>query len=780
MPKPTIHIAVRNFAELVLRHGDLRQDYFAAAKAADGVRMHRKIQDERPDGYQAELPLQFVYETEELILSLAGRIDGLLHRTDLTIVEEIKTTTRSWEQLEAAPDPVHWGQAQCYAFIWACQEGLERIGVQMTYVHPHSGQRKEFLRSIELIELRAFFEDLVRRYLHWFAIQSDWSELRNAAITAMPFPFAGYRTGQREFAVAVFRTIRDSGHLLAQAATGIGKTMAALYPALKALAAGHAPKVLFLTARTTGRMAAESALEMMRERGLRIKFVTLTAKEKICFRPQSACLPEECPYAEGYYDRINDALRAAFDHDAWTRGTIETLADQFRICPFEFSLELIAWADCFIGDYNYLFDPTISLHRLMPEECGFPAVLVDEAHNLVDRSREMFSANLSKEAVLSLRRSVKGELPQLFRILGRINRWLAGARKRCLELNGSVIDHELPRALLEPLEQLLHAAESWLMRNLTAPFKEELVQFFFDGLNFLRTAERFDDSYALICEVQTDDTMVQLFCIDPAPQLRSVWQRCGGAVLFSATLTPVDYFHAVLGCRAGTNALAIPSPFPPGNLTVMLDPHISTLYRQRRASSRAVCEAISRLVTYRAGNYLLFFPSYAYLELVRKEFAEAHPLLRTIVQRPELSEEERERFLAAFDEQVTETLVGFAVMGGIFGEGIDLRGERLTGAVIVGVGLPGISIQRELIRDYFQSRNGRGFEFAYQFPGINRVLQAAGRVIRSEEDRGAVLLIDRRYLEERYRSLLPAGWAVQTIRKPEDLNTSLSLLWDRT
>ena len=745
--------------------------------AVEGIRAHQRIQRQRPAEYQAEVPVQLSVEQPDFILNIAGRIDGLFHLSDQVIVEEIKSTLRPLKEIEAGQSEIHWGQAQCYAYMYALQEGLSEIDIQLTYVQLESERTLTLTRHRDLEGLAVFFEDLVARYFRWMQWLTDWTRTRDSSIRDLPFPFPSYRPGQREMAVEVYRTIRDERHLLAQAATGIGKTMAALYPGVKALGEGLTGKLLFLTARTTGRLAAQDALGALGEKGMRIKWVSLTAKEKICFSPESACTPDECPYAKGFFDRLNPALEAALEIDALTRDAIEQLANAHQICPFEFSLELVNWADCIIGDYNYAFDPTVRLKRLFDDGGGRYAVLVDEAHNLVDRAREMFSAQLTKQPVLDLRRQLKDDLPGLHKALGRINSWLAALRRRCQEEGGTCVDSDLPDGLVERLRVFSRAADRWLRLNQPKPYRDELLQLYFDGVRFMRVAEQYSQAYATIAETTDRELRIKLFCMDPSSQLVDCWGRCQAAILFSATLAPGDYFQSVLGCAADTQKINLTSPFPREHMSVFAATGISTLYRRRESSRESVARAIADMVQQRDGNYLLFFPSYEYLRLIQETFCEAYPEIDTIVQSKKMEEIEREAFLERFSDRVERTLVGFAVMGGIFGEGIDLKGERLTGAAIVGVGLPGIGTERELIKSYYDRTRSSGFEYAYQFPGINRVLQAAGRVIRSETDRGVVLLIDQRYGRQAYRTLLPSFWQVRPMGNSTQFIMSLKAFW---
>jgi DNA excision repair protein ERCC-2 len=465
-----------------------------------------------------------------------------------------------------------------------------------------------------------------------------------------------------------------------------------------------------------------------------------------------------------------------FELDAWTREAVTAAARHWRVCPFEFSLDLALWADLIVCDYNYAFDPKAYLRRFFMEDGGDYTFLVDEAHNLVDRSREMFSAEIRKQPFLDLRRSIKKELPAVFRLLGRINTWMLSARKRCTEAGGPLAERSAPEEIYPQLRDFLAKAEHWLEKNVRTGFREEMIERYFEASGFLRVAERFDETYAACSEVLPQDFRLKLYCIDPSRQFGEALLRCRAAVFFSATLTPMDYFTTMLGCEhAGSMVLA--SPFPPDNLKVLVANRISTLFRHRDHTKADVARILEVFVSQKRGNYLLFFPSYDYLRMVLEQVRWARPATESVVQEPGMSERQRDAFLARFEVENPATLVGFAVMGGIFGEGIDLVGTRLSGAAVVGVGLPAICLERELIKHYFADRLEEGFEYAYVYPGINRVLQAAGRVIRSETDRGALLLIDPRYATPAYRALLPESWRTLFIRDPARIVEDLQEFW---
>jgi len=774
--KTTLSIGVRELVEFVLRSGDLKVEFAGASRAADAIRIHQKIQFSRPAGYAAEVSISRQVEPPGFALVIGGRIDGVFEGLAVPVIDEIKTTRRSLEECLREENPLHWGQAKIYAFLYAEERGLAEIGVQLTYARLDTGETRDIRRHFPVAELRRFFEDVIGRYLEWAAVINTWRRRRDESIGGLAFPFDAYRPGQQEMVDAVFQTIQGGDRIFIQAATGIGKTMAVLFPAVRTLTDRTSDKVFYLTARTTGRLAAEKALGELRTRGLRLKHLALTAKEKACFNPQAACHPEECVFAKGHYDRLPEARNAMFDEDAWTREAVAAAARQFQVCPFEFSLDLSLWADLVVCDYNYAFDPKAYLRRFFLEETGDYAFLVDEAHNLVDRSREMFSAELRKQPFLDLRRSVKGALPPIYRSLGKINTWMLETRKRAEAAGAPTAERSAPEELYPLLRDFMAAAEKWLEKNVKTPFREELLERYFEAGGFLRVAEQFDESYAACYEVFPKNLRVRLFCIDPARQIGDALNRCRSAVFFSATLTPIDYFQTMLASESA-EALALPSPFPAENLAVFVADRLSTYYRHRERTKPEIARILSSLVRPHRGNYLLFFPSYQYMRMVLEMFRSASPDIDVIVQEPGMGERQREEFLARFETDNARTLVGFAVMGGIFGEGIDLVGTRLSGAAVVGVGLPAVGLERELIREYFAARLEQGFEYAYMYPGINRVLQAAGRVIRTETDRGVVLLIDQRYGSEHYRALLPGHWSPARIRDQAEFAVDLSGFW---
>lgn len=838
--KPIFTVQVRELVEFALSRGDLGggRDFVGRDRALAGTCGHQRLQRSRPADYEKEVRVSHDVEAEELVLRIQGRIDGVLATPDEVLLEEIKTVQAGWDR---AADPLHWAQAKFYSFIYAHDHALDKVTIQLAYLDLEDGEVTEFRERCSFAELSRFFAETTAIYLEWIREQFHWRRQRDESIRALAFPFPRYRPGQRELAVAAYRTLARGGRLFLEAPTGIGKTISVLFPAVKALGEGKLERIFYLTARTIGRAVAENALTDLRTAGLRLRTVTLTAKEKICFQPSQPCDASSCAFARGYFDRLRPALRDALGREEITRAVLEEVGRAHQVCPFELSLDVSSWADAVVCDYNYVFDPRVYLRRHFADEAGDHGFLVDEAHNLVDRAREMFSADLDSRELRDVRRAIKDAVPRCARALSKLNsalRKLGGANapeaepgeagelslfssdgetardpqrsgvsaeRRKLPAQemaalyrdaatvhpalshrmgegarrageGGHTCRDLPADLLPLLETALREAEAWLARNQPADFRETLLELYFRLRAFQRTAELYDERFVTILAPGTS-LRVRLFCLDPSFLLRQALARGKAAVFFSATLSPLDYYRDLLGGEAEDLALQLPSPFPPENLAVLVQDRIRTHFKARAESLADVVQAIGTMVAGRAGNYLVYLPSYQYLTAVQEEFHALHPAVPMLVQRPGMSEAEREEFLAAFAAEHGETLVGFAVMGGIFGEGIDLVGDRLIGAVIVGVGLPQLCVERDLIRDYFQARNGAGFDYAYTFPGMNRVLQAIGRVIRSETDRGVVLLIDARFVEARYRRLFPRRWQPARVRSVREIQETLGRYW---
>ncbi len=776
-----IRISVRGLVEFLMRAGDLDNRFTGRDRLADGARLHRKIQKSYGKEYQAEVFVRRTIEQEEFTLTVLGRADGVFCEDGHITVDEIKTTTLPLERITEEFSAVHWAQAQCYACLIAGDRGLSEIGVQLTYVNADTEEIKILPRRFSLLELTTFFEGLITQYLSWARMSSAWAAQRDASIKALEFPFSGYRRGQRELAAGVYRAVRDQKRLFAQAPTGIGKTMSAVFPAVKAMGEGMAAKLFYLTAKTITRAVAREAFCRLRENGLRLKSVALTAKEKICFQDVPICSPDSCPYAKGHYTRVNAALRELIDwHDDITRAEVEQVARAHTVCPFELALDATLWADAIICDYNYAFDPRVYLKRFFAQEDLAPdsVFLVDEAHNLVDRAREMFSAQLNRRAFSKIKTALKKSSPKLSRRLGEVNKAFKELEEECVD-NETVVRPEQSEALCTVCERAAGECELWLKEHgREHELYTDLLELYFESLAFLRTAELYDDRYVTLIDRGGHDVRVKLFCVDPSLLLNKAFERARGAALFSATLAPIEYFKQILGGREEDEALCLSSPFDPGRLHLLLCGNVSTTYRNREQTYGMVARMIAAAVGGRAGNYMVYFPSYQYLERVYGEYCALCPNTPTLVQRQGMTEQAREQFLDRFEAQNEQTLVGFAVMGGAFSEGVDLKGERLIGTVIVGVGLAQLNPEQDVVRDYFTKANGMGFEYAYMYPGMNKVLQAAGRVIRGEQDRGVVVLVDERFARRDYLALFPSHWhGCLMVKSEAQLKQSVREFW---
>ncbi len=759
-----------------MRSGDLESGIFVPDRATAAIALHQIIQRSRPQSYEPEVTISHSMQMGVWTIHLSGRIDGISRKDGRIELEEIKTTARKPEPGEIGENPHHWAQLKIYAYMVAEDYHLETVDTCLTYAQLHTRKTHEIRRSFTHQVLEGFFMRLISRLVKRIQTIQQFQAMRDQSITALQFPFADIRSGQSQMMEETYQAIMDKAQLLVQAPTGIGKTMAAILPALKTLAQGKYDRMFYLTARSTGKQVAEEAFDILKTQDLRLKVVTLTAKEKICFNNAAECTGDACTFARGFYDRVDAALTQAYDTDQWKREFIEQVARQFQICPFEFSLELSEVADCIICDYNYVFDPQAHLRRFFTRPRERYLFLVDEAHNLVDRSREMYSAETQKKSFLALRRLIKDALPDIYRILGKVNAQFLKMIKSNQNQGRAFALDDLPDEIQTNFLDFIKACEKWLALNREAPFREALIECYFQVVRFMKVAELFDASYAVCCEQINKDFRIKLFCIDPSGPLSKVLARGRATIFFSATLTPIDYFRKMFGCEEASSDLVLTTPFPHEHLCLLVS-GVSTFFRNRRNTRQRVAALIGALVSQKIGNYSIFFPSYAYMTMVLESFQHQCPHIKTLVQRPGLSETKREKFLRRFQQDNRSSLVGFAVMGGVFGEGIDLVGDRLTGAVVVGVGMPPPSLERELINAYFAEQYEAGYEFAYIFPGFNKVLQASGRVIRSESDRGVVLLVDSRFASSRYQDMYPADWNPKPVREPNDVATILQQFW---
>lgn len=773
-----VQISVRRLVEFVLRGGSIDSRMTSSDRALEGTKIHQLLQKSAGEEYQAEVSLKLDRTVDGVVFSLDGRADGIINEQT---IDEIKTTETVMEEITEDFRPLHWAQLICYGFMLAEKSDLPEVTLQLTYYQVADEEIKQFRRVMSREEMGVFVDDLLSKYAVWAKMSAAWEMKRNKTIQELSFPYNSYRRGQRELSIAVYRTAVSGENLFCEAPTGIGKTMSTLFPAVKAMGEGKTDKIFYFTAKTITRQVAEDALDEMRRKGLAARSVTITAKDKICFLDERKCEPDHCQFARGYYDRLNEAL---FDmlgqEEAITRTVVEQYARKYTLCPFELSLDVALFCDAIVCDYNYLFDPVVYLKRFFSEGPGKYTFLVDEVHNLVDRARSMFSATLRKSLIMQVKRQLDKKLhKRLWNSVNAMNKVMVSLNKQLSE-SGETI-HVNKIGLTEWNESVLKftfVAKEWLPQNTQSETQSDVLELYFESLRYVKIAELYDERYTTQITRTHSDLEIKQLCLDPAFLLSEKLKLGASSVLFSATLRPIDYYTNVLGGEEDTSRMVFSSPFEQQNMHLLVADNISTKYQMRDQSLASVVEALAALIAGKKGNYLFFFPSFQYLQNVYELFREKHPEIVARKQEGAMDEEQREAFLEAFKAGNSETLVGFCVLGGVFSEGIDLRGERLIGAAIVGVGLAQLNPESDLIKDYYNETIGQGFDYAYQLPGMNKVLQAVGRVIRGESDRGVILLTDERFSASRYRTLFPAHWNhAKIVKNTKEITEQVTEFW---
>ena len=817
-----IHMSVRSLVEFIYRYGDIDSTGSASTEESmlAGARIHRKIQSMAGSSYRAEYALSYSYESRLCNVTVEGRADGLIIEdtppemepdqiTDMQMnlpvdnegetdpqseeskneidtvtalgivlpwdtdqyvtIDEIKTTVRSIDRMEA-PDPVHLAQAKVYAAIYLMAEDLPEIYVRMTYVHQHTEETRYFYSRYTAEEIIGWFNDTLEAMNKWLDMQAEWTIKRQDSIAELEFPFE-YRSGQRQLVEYVYNTIYHGRKLFIEAPTGTGKTLSVLFPALKSMGEGRGSRLFYLTARTIARTVAEEAVATLKDTGLKLKNITLTAKEKICFMEEAECDPKKCPYAKGHYDRVNDCLFDMVSHEeSYPRTLIEKYAEEYEVCPFELSLDLSLYSDCIRCDYNYVFDPNAYLRRFFAEgREGDYLFLIDEAHNLVDRGRDMYSASLVKEELMEARRACSEYQPRIARAIEKCNKDMLEIKKKRgnagtdeLVVMGSIGE------LAGHVDKLRMLITEYLSDHHDGPAHQEIVDLYFKIRDFLNIYDLLGEDYCIYNAFTPDqDFYVKFMCIDPARNLRKCMGHARSTILFSATLLPIQYYKSLLGGKTEDYEVYAESVFDRSNRLLIQAEDVTTRYTERsELSYHKMAEYIHRIVSVKKGNYIVFAPSYSYMnrvaDIYMAEFYDERSE-EVCIQSGNMREREREEFLEHFRENLT-TLVGFCVLGGIFAEGIDLRDDALIGVIILGTGLPQVGGERDLLRSFFDSNGQNGYDYAYSYPGMNRVQQAAGRLIRTETDRGIIALLDSRFSWGSNRRMFPREWSdVRTV-----------------
>ncbi len=774
-----LRLSVHELVDFLLRKGDIDNRIYNDETMALGSKIHASYQKKQGNEYLSEVSLSETFVRELGSIKLEGRADGIILGEEYPIIDEIKSSVSPLSEFYRVQGEWHFGQAFCYALMYAHKSGAKKVAIRLTYISQikDESMRKELLLSVE--ELESHVNSYIDRYLSFYDGIVTHKEKVKESAKELAFPYPSFREGQREMAKYVYSVCRDGGTFFCEAPTGIGKTMSALFPSIKSLSSSSSDRIFYLTAKSTGRESAYEAISLLREKGLYIRDSLLRAKDKMCFSPSKACNPDECPFAKGYYEKLREVMeKESQENNRFSISYVLALAKEKEMCPFELQLDLSLLSDIIICDFNYFFDPFVRLERYFGEESDSSKsiVLVDEAHNLIDRGRDMYSASISLSSLKKAEKELKGtSFKALKKSVVKLEKFLKEEEKGALE--GEIVYESLPSSASSAISSFLEHKKD-INKERSKDNAPSLGESFEDlSIELYRFSSLLSDysENSLLYFSSKNEPTLHLFSLDPSAYLRSSLDKVKTRVLFSATLSPISfYMDSIYGEKAPY--LLLPSPFPSENFSLLLAPMVSLRYKDRGKSMDEVVSYLKHFVDARVGNYFLFFPSYEYLESIKDKLV--FKRAAKFVQERSMSEDERKIFLSEFKENPSISAVGLLTLSGAFSEGIDLIGDRLSGVAIVGIGIPTLSYERDKIREHFEKKEGKGFEYAYLDPGINHVMQATGRLIRSEKDKGVALLIDRRYLEKEYRSILSRKWKKYSVlTSPEDVEKEMRALF---
>jgi len=766
--KPNIRISVRTLVEFILRSGDIDSRHKGSidnvSAMLEGSRIHRLIQRRMGPEYHAEVYLRHTIDSGDYDIIIEGRADGIIYSdnkaNELTVIDEIKTTYTNLEFLKK-PSELHLAQAKCYAYIFALQQNLKEIGVRMTYFNVETQEIKYFHENYTFFEIKSWFDMLLDKYARWAEFEFHWKINRNNSIHALSFPFE-YREGQKELITQVYHTLYHKKRLFIEAPTGVGKTISTVFPSVKAMGEGMCDKLFYLTAKTITRTVASNCFDILRSKGLEYKSVILTAKEKICIMDKPECNPDACTRARGHFDRINDAMYdLLMNEDSFDREKIEAYAEKHKVCPFEMSLDMSIFSDAIICDYNYVFDPNAYLRRFFGEgNSGEYIFLIDEAHNLVDRGMDMYSAVLFKESFMEIKRLIKQHDKKLERALENCNKQFLALKRECEDFK---VEESLS-PLVVSLTRAMGLMEKFLDEKDRFEYREQVTDLYLELRHFLNMYENMgENDYAMYSQHVSDGRFfVKLLCTNPSASLRQFMDKSRSTILFSATLLPIDYFMDMLSGDRNDYTVYAKSIFDNRKRGLYIAGDVSSKYTRRNLTEyMRIAEYIDKITCVRKGNYIAFFPSYTFMKSVIDCYEKYYVTgdIDCIVQGTSMSENDREEFLLHFERTASDrSLLAFCVLGGVFSEGIDLTNDKLIGAMIVGTGLPLVCNERELLKQTYIDASYDGFDYAYKYPGMNKVMQAAGRVIRTVDDIGVVILLDDRFNSMQYKRIFPREW----------------------
>jgi len=768
----------KEIVQFIHSGGDLTSEYSSNKRALEGIEAHKFLQDQYGEEDKKELPVETLFDYKDYSFYITGRMDGLLKEGTKLIIEEIKSTKTDLSLIDIHSRPEHLMQAKMYAYMYCLKEELRSITVRLTYITVDEHKVKSFNKRFNLTQLTRFFESTLEEYTKWLELYDQHQRDKITSIEGLNFPFDEYREGQYTFMGAVYQTLMSKDILYSIAPTGIGKTIASLYSSLKTIK-DETEKIFYLTAKNAGKKIAVDTINLLKDKGLVCKTVVINSKEAMCQMDTVDCDPDICPYAKGYYDRLKEALNDIFIHqDVYDMKLIKDYGEYHKICPHEFSLSISNFSDLVICDYNYVFDPRTHLIRYFEEEYYSPKLLIDEAHNMVDRSRNMYSSSLQRETLIELKKATSKIKPSprssIKKLIDYIDEFVENNEiKKARFYYQEEMDYEF----LKYVDRIVNKIDQILSENKKFDTRKKVLECYFELLQFTRISEYYNEDYKYVVEEVNGDIRITELCLDASKYILDVIERrASGTIFFSATLDPLDYYVQLITNKEG-KSIRIPSPFKQKNLGLFVEGTTSTRYKDRDRSVERILDTIYGMLETKVGNYIVFFPSYKYMSMVLEEFDLTE--YETFVQERNMSQRQRSKMLEEFSKKAEASKIGFFVLGGSFSEGIDYVGDMLNGVLVIGVAMPQFNQYNELLRSHFDEKFDSGFDYAYTYPGMNKVVQAVGRVIRTEEETGIAILFDDRYLHRKYLSLYPKQWShYKRIGHKDFVQTALENFWD--
>ena len=748
-----IELSVHELVDFVLKKGDIDSRSFNSMTMQEGTRIHNIYQSKQGSNYLKEYPLKGIFSYEDSLVYLSGRSDGIILE-EVPIIEEIKSTNCDLNSFFKENEEWHLGQAICYGYLYAIEKGLDKVKIRLTYISQVNNDilKKNYCYKTDelLTKIHQYFDV----YFQFARIIETRKNRRNESLSVLRFPFSNAREGQMELIDFTKQAIESADSRFAEASTGIGKTMATIFSTLSYLKEDKLDKVFYLCPKNTNFDNAAKALEILNKEGYLLSYTEIRARSKMCpYKLEKACNPDDCPLTVGYYSKLKDVLKDCLVHENLLNSEIiDKYAKKYDVCPFELSLDFSVYTDFVVCDYNYAFHPISYLRRFfeVPDKTYRIFALVDEAHNLIDRARDMFTVTFSEEDYKNLKKELKGyRNPEINKILRKINQDLRLFKQ--FEFNDQpIILEQLDSKFIQHITKLRSEINVLETDNPKLKLKKG-KDFLIDLYKFIVINDLLNDGFKIILDNKYDNLTIKLFCIDPSSFINKSLFHFLGTLFFSATLTPIDYFQKVNLNRDGFKTISLPSPFNPNNFFLIINDNISIKYKDRDKTLEEVAKEINIFVSKKVGNYLIFVPSFEYSRKIEKYFINDN---RFVFQTATMTNKDKDDFLANFKENPQESRIGVCVISGSFAESIDLTGDRLIGVVIVGVGLPQVNFENNLVKDFYIQKEMNGYEFAYMNPGINKVLQALGRVIRTQNDKGSALIIDSRYAQSHYFSVL--------------------------